>query len=691
MEIQRLLLPENHIANVREIEVGLYRKKGSLAHSDPLHVLMYEFTKQPQQNIRQDFTIPEINYIANTLNRDVHSTIMTPDYKVEFQIGNYSSTTTTTNKFLVKSDTDINIAQQAVHDYLLQQQGDASELTNRLMGNKFYITMYFTNIHDRKIGNSLNPPGGANDDGKCFWQCLESKFPKLCSLPSLTEIFKGTEFVELKPVKISDIPKIESALKITINVLSEVRNVDSYKSKHKYYRGVNLVFIEIDKGYHYELLSTKCKGEGNTERIFDEQPVIIFNNKEYYNGTKIMEIKNKSPRGHKIRLIDFERIFLNKESKNEILKPTNWKQLSIEEKLKKAYELYTNAISKIKEWSKGKFNLFKFKNINSFIRMTFYESIKNCLHQSEMEKVKEYELEPLEESSKGALMILKSRTEQYENGYQYDMKSSYPYTMIHKKFRFPIKKGTFRTVKQEWLDKDLQGKSLSYGLYHCKVVSKPKGTFFTQGKYEWFTHWDLHCGYEQGIRFEIINEVNNCMYWLKDGLVDGDTIFRNYIMYFYKPKNDTKCPLVKRLLSGLWGALIQTKSKTEIVKIVNDKIEYTLKKGYVFDSMIMSGNDEAEIEVYKPSLYYSSYARLKPFLLSFQRKLMYDEVIKPIKDTHKIIRVMNDSIIIDKRIEEYDNNKNLKVQIFDSNTIGKMVFEKEYHNFKTLNLHKFEF
>ena len=163
-------------------------------------------------------------------------------------------------------------------------------------------------------------------------------------------------------------------------------------------------------------------------------------------------------------------------------------------------------------------------------------------------------------------------------------------------------------------------------------------------------------------------------------------------MYFYKPKNDTKCPLVKRLLSGLWGALCQTKYKSEQIKIIDNKVEHTIKKGHVFNSATIVDDDTIKVETYKPALFMSSFARLKPFLLSLQRKLMYDEVIKPaINNGLKIIRIMNDSIIVDKRIEEYDKNKELKVERFDNKTIGKMVFEKEYHNFKTLNLHKFEF
>jgi len=70
---------------------------------------------------------------------------------------------------------------------------------------------------------------------------------------------------------------------------------------------------------------------------------------------------------------------------------------------------------------------------------------------------------------------------------------------------------------------------------------------------------------------------------------------------------------------------------------------------------------------------------------------MYEEVIKPQLDKGlTIIKVFNDSIIVDKRIEEYDKNKAVLIGRFDTTSIGKMIFEKEYHNFKTPNLHKIE-
>ena len=151
-------------------------------------------------------------------------------------------------------------------------------------------------------------------------------------------------------------------------------------------------------------------------------------------------------------------------------------------------------------------------------------------------------------------------------------------------------------------------------------------------------------------------------------------------------KSDLKDPLVKRILSGLWGALSQKKISNDQITIEDNKVNIKIKKGHIIDEIKKIDDEIIDIQTYKPSLFYSSFARIKPFLLSLQKKIMYDNVIKPtIELGCNIIKVMNDSIIVDKRIKEYDDNTNLKVEKYDHNTIGKMIFEKEYKNFKLIN------
>ena len=661
METQYLQL-HNNTAHVREIENNIFRMKSNRTQI-PLHVLIFEYTTPRYLNApSQNFTVLDINKAANLLKEQLYQTIMTEDYQVEFNIGNYANgQAITTGKFNVIPDHNVNITEHAYYAYNFEGEVDMKQF----LSNMFYITAYFTYKGDR------NPEGRDDDDGLCFWHCLESIIP----LP----ILKYRYGAELKPVRISEIPDIESNLKLKINVISQVKGIKEYKSDKKYLKEIFLKFVKTDKDYHYELISNRKKGDGNSERRLEKEgPIIVYignkPNIKYYNGISI-EKTNKLPKQcHIIRIQDVEKIYK---------KPGVPLHFTLEE----AWNKYNEACKNIKEWSKGKFNLFRYRNLNSFIRDTFYHSIKELGIQSKMERVELYEFEPLEQSSKGAILTIKSKTETYKHGIQYDMKSSYPYTLMHKLFKFPITAGQFRTQDPKYFDNNIKNKDLRYGLYHCKAIfpkDKSKKSYFVKGSHDWFTHWDLMAGYEQGIRFELINEDNNSLIWLKTQTIDGKSVFRNFIMYFYKPKNDTKCPLVKRILSGLWGALCQAKYERERIKVIDGTINHTIKEGYIFDSVNMVGEDEAEITTQKPSLFFSSYARIKPFLSSYQRYLMYNEVIKPVLDKGiEIIKVKNDSIITDKRIEEYDKNKELIIKYFDYKSIGKMIYEKEYHNFKT--------
>jgi len=670
MELQYLQL-QTTPAKVREIDtLGIYRLRNNKGDI-PVHTWMFEYTTPNYLNQpRPKFTVQDINQAATLLRDQIFSTVMTKNYDLEFHIGNYANgNATATKKFDVHSDTVIDFSSQTIYEYGLEiiEQNPVENM----LSSQFYISVYFTYKGD-KDPNFL-PIGYADNDGLCFWHCLEKLYP----LPILKLKFK-----ELKPVSIKDIPAIEFELKTKINVISKVKNIESYKSKHKYWKEINLEFIETDKGYHYELIENSKKGEGNSVRRFEKEcPIIVYDKTKYFDGTETIKYKEFPKKCHIIDFADVKKLYENKKKGIKV------------NTIKEAYELYNKSVKSIKEWSKGKFNLFRYRTINDFIRDTFYHSIKELGFQTKMKKIEKYELEPLEKTSKGAFMIIKSKKDIYENGYQYDMKSSYPYSLIHKLFRFPFVCAKQKTMDPKYFETNIKNKDLRYGFYHCKPIFPKHKTYFTKGKSDWFTHWDLMSGYEQGIKFELINEPNNCLYWLKDDLIDGYSVFRNYIMYFYKLKNDTKDSLVKRLLSGFWGALCQTKYKYETGKIVDGKIECKpIKKNHIFDTVMISGENEVEIKSYKPSLFYSSYARVKPFIMSFQRFLMYNEVIKPaIEKGLTIIRIMNDSIIVDKRIEEYDNNKLNTVSRFDTKTIGKMVFEKEYHNFRTANLHKFEY
>ena len=462
-----------------------------------------------------------------------------------------------------------------------------------------------------------------------------------------------------------------------INVKSEVPNVESYESQKKYLKEVNIRFLRKQNGeYHYKRIKNMLYGECNSVRRFDKDiPIVITEG-----ACELSVLKANIV----ISLKEVKRMFKDVNTISE------------------AHEKYTNAINRLKILTNDRFNLYRYKNINNFIRDTFYKSIQDLGIQNKLEGVREYELQPLNDASKGALM--KATKGKYSIGYQYDMKSSYPYSMTRHEFKLPITCGTYRTLKQEYFETNIKNNDtrargtscasdLRVGLYNCKAIGD--SPYFLKGKSNWFTHDDLINGYKQGIHFELVSSINNAIVWLDKECMRGDELFMKYVMYFYKLKNETKCPLIKRLLSGLWGALSQKRVRTQTIQITNNHTE--IKCDNPIDSIVLSDENSIDLTKYKKSLFYSSFARIKPFLLAYQRRIMYEEVIQPLLNTHSIIKIMNDSIIVDKRVLEWDActpgigvaNKDLEITTFDSNkTLGKMVFEKEYHDFEICNLRK---
>ena len=81
----------------------------------------------------------------------------------------------------------------------------------------------------------------------------------------------------------------------------------------------------------------------------------------------------------------------------------------------------------------------------------------------------------------------------------------------------------------------------------------------------------------------------------------------------------------------------------------------------------------------------TSLFRMKPFLLSFQRYIMYIECIKKIEDAGgQILKIKTDGVYTDKMIDEFENKKN-KSECIDGDIVREKHFDiilfknKTYH------------
>ena len=118
-----------------------------------------------------------------------------------------------------------------------------------------------------------------------------------------------------------------------INVISEVREVESYESQQKHLREINLKYTIKDGKYHYELINNNVCGDGNFElRYSKELPLLVYDKKHYFDGKNIIDYNGKLPKNHHIiELSDVQRIFRTKCD------------------FKEAYNLYFNAVINIKK------------------------------------------------------------------------------------------------------------------------------------------------------------------------------------------------------------------------------------------------------------------------------------------------------------------------------------------------------
>jgi hypothetical protein len=228
-------------------------------------------------------------------------------------------------------------------------------------------------------------------------------------------------------------------------------------------------------------------------------------------------------------------------------------------------------------------------------------------------------------------------------------------------------------------------KELKYGIYHCDIKSDIHSRFIYNPN-NWYTHFDIQLAMKQGLPVKLIDSPNNLIYWkttatvkpkpMPADCVRSDKVFGEYIWKLFKLKQQYRAnKFLKSCLSGLWGRLCEQEKYYKIAPIKEGVI--TIEEDEVFDCIAHSDDTNSKYRVLnRENPYATNYARLKPFLFAKQRLMMYDMVFKQYKESHKFIRIRVDGFIVDKRIQEFDDN---------SKEMGKIVFDKEYHNIRTPN------
>ena len=500
-------------------------------------------------------------------------------------------------------------------------------------------------------------------------------------------------------VDFNDIPKLEKFFKCNIVINHTSYNIQ-YKLKYpgcgKFNKTVYLTYDD-EKG-HYAL-DKKYKPE------FD-----FYDDKKLYLGNKKLDILIHDDEKYYDGKTYFYKKDLNTEQTALLY---NSKHIINYKKLKKDYK--SDDIKTIHdEYKKDCLELEKYgiKMLNSYsLQKALFQMLKLDIRYLNLktERITDYaEYEIINYGTMGSYNYIYKFDEVYKNIYSYDVKSAYPSILNHPDFKIPLKRGEYKYVypeifkKYTELKKDKNGLykiELQYGFYKCKISKNIKKDTdykfddFRTNNYNVYTHFDILFAKVLGYDVELLNEniypyikndddkPFNCFVYKADQLIESNLIFRNLIKKLFDIKQKCKGNrIIKILSSGIWGEFCECKTyKTKKIKKINNSFNLDMKDNEHVDYIIPNIKDEDNIIDCKyrenDNLTRTSLYRMKPFLLAFQKYIMYIECIKKIEDAGgRILKIKVDAVYTDKKIDEFENKEN-KSEYIDGDIIREKYFD----------------
>ena len=301
--------------------------------------------------------------------------------------------------------------------------------------------------------------------------------------------------------------------------------------------------------------------------------------------------------------------------------------------LEDSYHLYIEIADQLKKESKGLFNMYKCPTVKNMALNYFYDLTKL--------------IQPEDISNNEALWINKASShaityyEQYEGHVDiYDINSHYPYIMQNCNSLYPIKSGEYKTINEI-------SENPEFGIYHCIISGNGIYKFFVFNKENYYTHKDIIMAFEYGLNIELIKDGQpNFLYYSNECLISGSTLFKKYVNTLYTLKQD-KVKGAKLLLNILWGAISEKKIYKE-KKSLNDSKDLSnmnITRLQTIDNI----NGSLHYTKKNDSQFRTNYGRLKPFILSYGRFIMYRRYKKY---EELIIRIHTDSLYLKEKPDD---------------------------------------
>jgi hypothetical protein len=217
--------------------------------------------------------------------------------------------------------------------------------------------------------------------------------------------------------------------------------------------------------------------------------------------------------------------------------------------------------------------------------------------------------------------------------HKYDINSFYPSIMRSGHLMVPIKKGILKTMTSDDFNKL---KFFPIGIYRCNIEKKTglKYSFFKINPEGYYTNTDLNVAKDLGLKMSIIEEDNNVLLYPRNHCVTGTQLFGSYVDKVYKLKSK-KITGSKDILNTLWGALTQAWKYVRIIDNDNPQKD----NEFVLEARLLDEEDQRyEIDYNddnkekKP--FRTPFARLKPFLMSKGREILFKTIIENYKNVY---------------------------------------------------------
>lgn len=259
--------------------------------------------------------------------------------------------------------------------------------------------------------------------------------------------------------------------------------------------------------------------------------------------------------------------------------------------------------------------------------------------------------------------------------FSYDFSSAYPHWMSNPNFIFPMSTG------EKQIMESLDFSKLQLGIYRVNIIfiNPSFEKVFKFSKNDHYTSNTLMTLYKYkddfGLEFQLLeaDETYDYNAYVYNESMNGYIAFNKWFQTLYVAKQKDKNPLIKHLLSSLWGTLCQYKSvyitKDELVDYdiaYNDDSEYkiigTLHNVY----KCINTNDA----------YAYTCARLKPFLTSFGRDYMLEYIMRN-NLLKRLVAIHTDRFTLKK--EYTPPNDKQYHPIYEEKSSGLLTFKNTIH------------